>query len=111
MTAPVPVSTRVDAAWQRGYETGVTDGKRVALVASAITVYTVLRRHRINPVAAGAWTLAAAVVLIVPATLLLALGLGARAGWRHWHRRAIVPMVSTRGMVELVPGKGGDDAF
>jgi len=112
MTAPVPVSTRVDRAWNRGYQSGLADGKRVAVIASLVAAYTVLRRHRINPLVAAAWAVALGAVAVVTILPVVAVYFGARALVRHARNRTIVPaFVSTDRMTELVPGEGGDDDF
>ncbi len=77
-----PVSARVDIAWKRGYDVGVKDGRRLALVASLVAVWTFTRRNRIHPV----WVILAALVAIPGVVLFVTVRALVRA---DRHRRAL----------------------
>jgi hypothetical protein len=99
------VPDRVDRAWGQGYEAGKADGKRIAIVALAITAFTLWRHpsvrghsHLIPWALVGSLVALTLVLCAVPFVLGT---LGIRAGVRHHRankrRRPTTPVVYSPG--------------
>lgn len=92
------VSVRVDQAWQRGYEAGKSEARRLAGVMMVAEVFVVLRQKRV-PVLPILAVLAVLSLYLVPALMASsAIGTGLAYRRRHANR--------TRGTVTstTVPG-------
>jgi hypothetical protein len=78
MTQPVPVSARLDRAWQRGYETGLAEKRdRLAVIAIALALFALWRQVDVRKHAhLLPWAIVASLVALVVIGPLLLLGLG-----------------------------------
>jgi hypothetical protein len=99
-TSDTPVSRRVDAAWGKGYEQGLRDGRRCSwrLIAGAGAIFLVLtygRRLARMGLVFLPWAIVLMVVALPPALLFGAVFATTQTVKRHHHKQIERPRVVT----------------
>jgi hypothetical protein len=114
-TSDTPVSARVDAAWGKGYEKGLSDGRSLRYLFGGVILGAILERVHLGRLirALGGWSLALLPWLVIAAALVAPVVLVALIVWTLallgrgvWHKRG-----SGKRSTAVVAGTNGDPDF